>query len=47
LGQRYEPNREIVYSSVMRYNYRALNERICRLANVLTQAGVQAGIPLR
>lgn len=42
-GQRYEPNREIVYSDVMRYNYRTLNERICRLANVLTNAGVQAG----
>ncbi|WP_136678949.1 fatty acid--CoA ligase [Neptunomonas sp. XY-337] len=42
-GARYEPDREIVYSDVMRYNYRTLNKRIAKLANVLSEAGVQAG----
>ncbi|WP_372740163.1 fatty acid--CoA ligase [Neptunomonas sp.] len=42
-GQRYEPNREIVYSDVLRYDYKTLNKRICKLANVLTEAGVKAG----
>lgn len=42
-GQRYEPNREIVYRDKLRYDYRTLNERICRLANVLTESGVKAG----
>ncbi|MEH6577903.1 MAG: fatty acid--CoA ligase [Amphritea sp.] len=42
-GKRYEPNQEIVYGDVIRYDYRTLNERICKLANVLTNAGVKAG----
>ncbi len=42
-GQRYEPGREIVYADKVRYDYRTLNQRICRLANVLSEAGVQAG----
>lgn len=42
-GARYEPDREIVYSDVMRYNYRTFNKRIAKLANVLSEAGVQAG----
>ncbi|UVJ44822.1 fatty acid--CoA ligase [Pseudomonas sp. LS1212] len=42
-GSRYEKTREIVYRDQLRYNYLTLNERIARLANVLTQAGVKAG----
>jgi fatty-acyl-CoA synthase len=42
-GSRYEKTREIVYRDQSRYSYLTLNERICRLANVLTQAGVKAG----
>jgi len=37
------PDREIVYRDVMRYDYRSLRERICRLANVLTDLGVKPG----
>lgn len=42
-GQRYEPDREIVYGDQVRYDYRTLNQRICKLANVLTEAGIGAG----
>ncbi|MCD5992940.1 fatty acid--CoA ligase [Pseudomonas sp. CDFA 602] len=42
-GSRYEKTREIVYRDSVRYTYLTLNERICRLANVLTAAGVKAG----
>jgi fatty-acyl-CoA synthase len=42
-GSRYEKTREIVYRDKLRYNYPTLNERIARLANVLTAAGVKAG----
>ncbi|MEH6471193.1 MAG: fatty acid--CoA ligase [Halopseudomonas sp.] len=42
-GKRYAPDNEIVYSDLSRYDYRTLNERICRLANALTDAGVGAG----
>ncbi|MDB6141153.1 MAG: long-chain fatty acid--CoA ligase [Pseudomonas sp.] len=42
-GSRYEKTREIVYRDKLRYNYLTLNERIARLANVLTAAGVKAG----
>lgn len=42
-GQRYEPGHEIVYGDQVRYDYRTLNQRIARLANVLAQAGVKAG----
>ncbi|KEZ67783.1 long-chain fatty acid--CoA ligase, partial [Pseudomonas syringae pv. syringae FF5] len=42
-GGRYEKTREIIYRDSVRYTYATLNERICRLANVLTAAGVKAG----
>ena len=42
-GARYEPEQEIVYADKLRYSYRTLNERIQRLANALTAAGVKAG----
>ncbi|MBO0929624.1 fatty acid--CoA ligase [Fibrella aquatilis] len=42
-SNRYEPNREIVYRDLFRMNYVTFNERVRRLANVLTEAGVQAG----
>lgn len=42
-GKRYAPDQEIVYSDVSRYDYRTLNERIARLANLLTDAGIGAG----
>lgn len=42
-GRRYEPDHEIVYRDVRRYDYRTLNERISRLANVLAAAGVGPG----
>jgi fatty-acyl-CoA synthase len=42
-GSRYEKTREIVYRDSVRYTYLTLNERICRLANALTAAGVKAG----
>ncbi len=42
-GVRYERSREIVYRDRLRYDYRTLNQRIARLANVLTEAGVKAG----
>jgi len=42
-GSRYEKTREIVYRDQLRYSYLTLNERIARLANVLTEAGVKAG----
>ena len=42
-GARYERTREIVYRDQLRFSYPTLVERIARLANVLTEAGVQAG----
>ena len=42
-GSRYEQAREIVYRDQLRYSYKTLNERIARLANVLTNAGVKPG----
>ncbi|MFK4751833.1 fatty acid--CoA ligase [Oceanobacter antarcticus] len=42
-GKRYEPTREIVYRDLIRYDYTTLYQRICRLANVLTTMGIQAG----
>ena len=42
-GVRYEPDQEIVYADKLRYSYRMLHERIQRLANALTAAGVKAG----
>ncbi len=40
---KYEPNNEIVYRDVMRYNYFDLNKRVRKLANALTNLGVSAG----
>ncbi|MEG5266014.1 fatty acid--CoA ligase [Pseudomonas sp. JDS28PS106] len=42
-GSRYEKTREIVYRDSVRYTYPTLNERVRRLANALTSAGVKAG----
>ncbi|AWY38641.1 fatty acid--CoA ligase [Pseudomonas putida] len=42
-GVRYAPDNEIVYADKLRYSYRTLIERIHRLANALTAAGVKAG----
>jgi len=42
-GQRYERTQEIVYRDISRYDYATFNQRICRLANALTAAGVKAG----
>ncbi|MDD0841929.1 fatty acid--CoA ligase [Pseudomonas sp. Gutcm_11s] len=42
-GSRYEKTREIVYRDLVRYSYATFNERVARLANVLTAAGVKAG----
>ncbi|VAW30453.1 Medium-chain-fatty-acid--CoA ligase [hydrothermal vent metagenome] len=40
---KYEPNNEIVYRDLTRYNYFELNKRIRKLANVLQNLGIQAG----
>jgi fatty-acyl-CoA synthase len=37
------PDHEIVYRDQLRYDYRTLRERICRLANLLTSLGVKPG----
>ena len=37
------PDHEIVYRDLLRYDYRTLRERICRLANMLTGLGVKPG----
>ncbi|GAA6131095.1 fatty acid--CoA ligase [Halopseudomonas sabulinigri] len=42
-GQRYERTQEIIYRDISRYDYTTFNERICRLANALSKAGVKAG----
>lgn len=42
-GVRYQPDQQIVYSDKLRYSYRTLNERIQRLANALSAAGIKAG----
>ena len=42
-GSRYEKNREIVYRDQARFSYAELNQRIARLANALTAAGVKPG----
>jgi fatty-acyl-CoA synthase len=42
-GSRYEKTREIVYRDKLRYSYATFNERVARLANVLSDAGVKAG----
>jgi fatty-acyl-CoA synthase len=40
---KYEPNREIVYRDLLRYNYFELEKRVQRLANMLTNIGVKPG----
>ncbi|RDB06037.1 fatty acid--CoA ligase [Runella aurantiaca] len=40
---RYNPQREIVYRDLFRMNYTTFDKRVRQLANVLTNAGVQAG----
>ncbi|MGO1748829.1 MAG: fatty acid--CoA ligase [Marinobacter sp.] len=42
-GPRYAPDQEIVYANRSRYTYTDLVERIHRLANALTDAGVKPG----
>src|SRR5690554_5833655 len=42
-GPRYNPDQEIVYASRSKYTYTDLVERIHRLANALTDAGVKPG----
>ncbi|MCL6416165.1 fatty acid--CoA ligase [Aestuariirhabdus sp. Z084] len=42
-GRRYEAGREIVYRDQVRYDYKTLNERICRLANALKASGIGPG----
>lgn len=42
-GQRYERTQEIIYRDISRYDYVTFNQRVCRLANALTKAGVKAG----
>ena len=42
-GSRYERTREIVYRDRVRYSYATFTERVARLANVLSAAGVRAG----
>ena len=37
------PDQEIVYRDLLRYDYRTLRERISRLANMLTGLGVKPG----
>ncbi|MBW2511303.1 MAG: fatty acid--CoA ligase, partial [Deltaproteobacteria bacterium] len=37
------PDHEIVYRDLLRFDYRTLRERICRLANMLTGLGVKPG----
>src|SRR5210317_2206301 len=38
------PDHEIVYRDLLRFDYRTLRERICRLANMLTGLGVKPGV---
>jgi fatty-acyl-CoA synthase len=42
-GPRYSPDQEIVYANKSKYTYTDLVERIHRLANALTDAGVKPG----
>jgi fatty-acyl-CoA synthase len=37
------PDQEIVYRDQLRYTYRDLRQRVCRLANALTELGVKPG----
>lgn len=38
-----EPEREIIYRDLVRYNYYTFNERVRRLSNVLQKLGLQGG----
>ena len=38
-----EPEREIVYRDLVRYDYYTFNERVRRLSNVLEKLGLQGG----
>jgi fatty-acyl-CoA synthase len=40
---KYEPNREIVYRDLFRMNYTLFNQRVRRLANVLTELTIKPG----
>lgn len=42
-GPRFSPDQEIVYANRSKYTYKDLVERINRLANALTEAGVKPG----
>ncbi|RCW70912.1 fatty-acyl-CoA synthase [Marinobacter nauticus] len=42
-GPRYNPDQEIVYADRSKYTYKDLVERIHRLANTLTDAGIKPG----
>lgn len=42
-GVRYERTQEIIYRDQLRYDYSTLYQRVCRLANALTEAGVKPG----
>lgn len=42
-GPRFSGTKEIIYADKSRYSYQELQNRIGRLANALTRAGVQAG----
>ena len=42
-GPRYNPDQEIVYANRSKYTYKDLVERIHRLANALTDAGIKPG----
>jgi fatty-acyl-CoA synthase len=37
------PNQEIVYRDQLRFDYRTMRERVCRLANALTALGIKPG----
>jgi fatty-acyl-CoA synthase len=39
----YNPNQEIIYKNSFRMTYAAFRERVCKLANILTQLGVKEG----
>ncbi len=40
---KYEPNREIIYRDLTRYNYFELNKKVRRLANMLGSLGIKGG----
>lgn len=42
-SQRFEPDNEIVYRGEQRYSYREFSKRVCRLANLLRENGIEAG----